>query len=128
MLVVVALVGMSESMLAATFLGICTEKSCGFPIYCSVCTIRLVVLLLALDICLRDDSLSIHCTIPSLSLGISAHSHGDLDELCSLFEGSALRLLNLQAHLCSNPWLPWIAPWRPWMNSHQDHWITRSRV
>ena len=110
MLVVAALVGMSESVLAATFLGICTGMSRDSPIYCSVRTIRLVVLLLTLDIRLRDDSLSIHYTIPYLSLGISAHFLGDLDELCSLLEDSVLRLLDLQAHVCSSPWLPWIAP------------------
>ena len=110
MLVVAALVGMSESVLAATFLGIYTRMSHDFPIYCSVHTIRLAVLLLILDIRLRDDFLSIHRTIPGLSLCISAHSLGDLDELRSSLEGSALQLLSLQAHLCSSPWLPWIAP------------------
>ena len=66
MLVVATSVGMTEFVLAATFLGICTGMSHDFPIYCSVHTIRLVVLLLTLDICLRDDSLSIHYTIPCL--------------------------------------------------------------
>ena len=89
-LVVVALVGMTESVLAVTSLGIYIGKSHDFPIYCCVHTIRLVVLLLTLDIRLRDDSLSIHCTIPCLFLGISAHSLGDLDELCFLIEDSVL--------------------------------------
>ena len=66
MLVVVALVGMTESVPVATSLGIYTRMSYGFPIYCSIHTIRLVVLLLTLDIRLRDDSLSIHYTIPCL--------------------------------------------------------------
>ena len=64
MLVVAALVGMSEIVLVATFLGICIEKSRGFPTYYNVHTTRLVALLLTLDSHLRDDSLSIHCTIP----------------------------------------------------------------
>ena len=110
MLVVAALVGMTGFVLAATFWGIYTGMSHDFPIYCNVHTIRLVVLLLTLDIHLRDGSLSIHCTIPCLSLGISAHSPGGLDEPHSSLEDSTLRLLSPQAHLCSSPWAPWIVP------------------
>ena len=109
-LAVAALVDMTEFVLVATSLGICTGMSRGFPIYCSVHTTRLVALLLTLDTRSRDDSLSIYCTIPCLFLGTSAHSLGDLDKLRSLFEDSILQLLSLQAHPCSNPWLPWIAP------------------
>ena len=68
MLVVVALVSMTEFVLATTSLGIYIGMSHDFPIYCSVRTIRPVVLLLTF--CSRDGSLSIHCTIPCLSLGI----------------------------------------------------------
>ena len=49
MLVVVALVGMSEFALAVTSLGIYTGKSRGFPTYYNVHTTRLVALLLTLD-------------------------------------------------------------------------------
>ena len=66
MLVVAVLVGRSGFALAATFLGIYIGMSCGFPTYCNVHTIRLVTLLLILDTHLRDDSMSIHYTIPSL--------------------------------------------------------------
>ena len=123
MLVVAALVDMTVFVLAATFWGTCIVMSHDFPICYSVCTTRLVVLLSTLGTRLRDDSLSIHCTIPCLFLGISAHSLGDPDELRSSLEDSALRLLSLQAHLCSGPWHPWIAPWKPQTNSHQDPWI-----
>ena len=102
MLVVAALVDMTEFVLAATFWGIYTAMSHGFPIYCSVRTIMLVALLSTLGTRLRDDSLNIHCTIPCLFLGISAHSPGNLDELRSLIEDSALQLLDQQAHLCSS--------------------------
>ena len=49
-LVVAALVGMSAFVLVVTLWGIYTTMSRGFPIYYSVCTIMLVVLLLILDI------------------------------------------------------------------------------
>ena len=45
MLVVAALVGMTVFVLAATSWGIYIVMSHGFPIYCNVRTIRLVVLL-----------------------------------------------------------------------------------
>ena len=110
MLIVVVWVDMSEFVLATTFLGICIGKFRGFPICYSVHTIRLVALLVTLDTHLRDDSLSIRCTIPYLFLGTIVHFLGDHDELRSLLEDSILRLLGLQAHLFSNPWFPWIAP------------------
>ena len=65
MLVVAALVGMSEFAIAATSLGICTGMSRDFPTYYNVYTTRLVALLLILDTHLRD-ALSIHYTIPYL--------------------------------------------------------------
>ena len=66
MLVMAALVGISEFALAATFLGTCTRKSRSFPTYYNVHITRLVALLLTLDTCLRDDSLTIHYTISLL--------------------------------------------------------------
>ena len=125
---VVVLVDMPGSALAATSWGIYTVVYRDFPIYCNVRTTSLVVLLSTLGTHSRDDSLNIHCTTPCLVLGIGAHFHVCLDELRFSIGGSVSRLLSLQAHLCSYPWLPWITPWRPWTNSHQDPWIPRLRV
>ena len=110
MLVVAALANISVSAPAATSWGIYTAVYHDFPIYYSVRTTRLVVSLSTLGTHSRDDSLSIHCTTPYNVGGISAHFLGYLDELRSLLEGSVLRLLSLQAHLCSSPWIPGIAP------------------
>ena len=116
MLVVTALADMSVFALAATSWGIYIVTFRDFPIYYSVRTTRPVVLLSTLGTRSRDDSLNIHCTIPCLCVDIGAHFRVCLDELRFSFEGSILRLSSLQAHLCSCPWLPWIAPWRPWTN------------
>ena len=116
MLVVAASADMIVFVLAATSWGIYIVTYHDFPIYCNVRTTRLVVLLSTLGTRSRDDSLNIHCTIPCPFVDIGAHSRVCLDELRFSFEGLVSRLSGLQAHLCSCPWLPWIAPWRPWMN------------
>ena len=91
-LIVAALVDTTVFVLAATLWGTYTVMFRDSPIYYNVCTTRLVVLLSTLGTHLRDDSLSIDCTIPCLSLGTSAHFCGYLDELCFSIEGSVLQL------------------------------------
>ena len=110
MLVVAASVDMTVFVLAATSWGIYIVMYHDFPIYCNVRTTRLVVLLSTLGTRSRDGSLNKHCTIPCLYEDIGAHFRVCLDELRFSFAGSILRLSSLQAHLCSCPWLPWIAP------------------
>ena len=128
MLVVADSVDMTVFVLAATSWGIYIVTYRDFLIYCNVRTTRLVVSLSTLGTRSRDGSLNKHCTIPCLDEDIGAHFRVCLDELRFSIEDLVSRLSGLLAHLCSYPWLPWIAPWKPWMNSHQDPWIPRLRV
>ena len=90
MLVVAASADMIVFVLAATSWGIYIVTYRDFPIYCNVRTTRLVVLLSTLGTRSRDDSLNIHCTIPCLFSGTSAHFHVHLDELRSSIEDLVL--------------------------------------